>query len=40
MQEVMGISQRVIVMHEGRTTGELECSELDENKIVYLATNV
>ncbi len=40
MQEVMAISQRVIVMHEGRKTGELECSELDENKIVYLATNV
>lgn len=40
MQEVMGISQRVIVMHEGRKTGELECSELDENKIVCLATNV
>jgi ribose transport system ATP-binding protein len=40
IQEVMGISQRVIVMHEGRKTGELNCSELDENKIMYLATNV
>jgi len=40
MQEVMGISQRVIVMHEGRMTGELKCSELEESKIMYLATNV
>ena len=40
MQEVMSFSQRVIVMHEGRKTGELECSELDEERIMYLATNV
>ena len=40
MQEVMSISQHVIVMHEGRKTGELKCSELDEEKIMYLATNV
>ena len=40
MQEVMGISQRVVVMHEGRKTGELRCSELEESKIMYLATNV
>ena len=36
----MGISQRVVVMHEGRKTGELECSELKEDKLMYLATNV
>ncbi len=40
MQEVMSISQRVVVMHEGRKTGELKCSELEEEKIMYLATNV
>ena len=40
MQEVMSISQRVIVMHEGRKTGELKCSEMEEEKIMYLATNV
>lgn len=40
LQEVMGISQRVVVMHEGRKTGELKCSELEESKIMYLATNV
>ena len=40
MHEVMNISQRVVVMHEGRKTGELKCSELEEEKIMYLATNV
>ncbi len=40
MQEVMGICQRVIVMHEGQITGQLNCSELDESKIMYFATNV
>jgi inositol transport system ATP-binding protein len=40
MQEIMGICQRVVVMHEGRKTGELKCSELEESKIMYLATNV
>ena len=40
MQEVMGICQRVIVMHEGQITGEMNCSELDESKIMYFATNV
>jgi ABC-type sugar transport system ATPase subunit len=40
MQEVMNISQRVVVMHEGRKTGELKCSEMNEEKIMYLATNV
>ena len=40
MQEVMSVSQKVAVMHEGRLTGELKSSELDESKIMYLATNV
>ncbi len=38
--EVMNISQRVIVMHEGRITGTLPNSELTETKIMQLATNV
>ena len=40
MQEVMSVSQRVVVMHEGRKTGELKCSDMDEEKIMYMATNV
>ncbi|HAK45521.1 MAG TPA: D-xylose ABC transporter ATP-binding protein [Spirochaeta sp.] len=40
MQEVMSVSQRVVVMHEGRKTGELKCSEMEEEKIMYMATNV
>jgi ribose transport system ATP-binding protein len=38
--EVMNISQRVIVMHEGAITGTLPSSELSETKIMHLATNV
>ncbi len=38
--EIMNISQRVIVMHEGRITGTLLNSELTETKIMNLATNV
>ncbi|MDA3835899.1 MAG: ATP-binding cassette domain-containing protein [Spirochaetales bacterium] len=40
LQEIMSICQRVIVMHEGRITGELKCSELEESKVMYYATNV
>ena len=38
--EIMNISQRVIVMHEGSITGMLLNSELTETKIMHLATNV
>jgi ribose transport system ATP-binding protein len=38
--EVMNISQRVIVMHEGSITGSMPNSELDETKIMHLAANV
>jgi ribose transport system ATP-binding protein len=40
LPEVMGICQRVIIMHEGRITGELCASELSEEKIMYYATDV
>lgn len=40
LPEVMSISQRVVVMHEGTVTGELPNSEFTETKIMHLATNV
>ncbi|TFH03789.1 MAG: sugar ABC transporter ATP-binding protein, partial [Spirochaetales bacterium] len=40
LAEVMNISQRVIVMHEGAITGTLANSELSESKIMHLAANV
>jgi ribose transport system ATP-binding protein len=38
MEEIMGMSDRTIVMHEGCITGELERSELSEEAIMQLAT--
>jgi len=38
--EVLGICQRVVVMHEGRITGELCASEMCEEKIMNYAMDV
>jgi ribose transport system ATP-binding protein len=38
LEEIMGISDRVLVMHEGRLTGELPRSEFSEEAIMQLAT--
>lgn len=38
MQEVLGIADRIAVMHEGRIAGVLEPNEFDEEKIMYMAT--
>jgi ribose transport system ATP-binding protein len=38
MEEIIGISDRVLVMHEGVLNGELDRSELSEEKIMHLAT--
>ena len=38
MEEVLGMSDRVIVMHEGRIRGELELDQLSEESIMQLAT--
>ncbi len=40
LPEVLSICQRVLVMHEGRITGELAASEMTEAKIMYCATDV
>ena len=37
MPEVMGISDRILVMCEGRVTGELTAEEATENKILSCA---
>lgn len=37
MQEVLGISDRVIVMHEGKITGELDRKEATQENIMKLA---
>ncbi|MCP4172713.1 MAG: sugar ABC transporter ATP-binding protein, partial [Fuerstiella sp.] len=38
MEEIIGMSDRTIVMHEGRIAGELERDELTEEAIMQLAT--
>jgi ribose transport system ATP-binding protein len=38
MEEILGMSDRVLVMHEGRITGELPRQHLSEESIMGLAT--
>ena len=38
LEEILRISDRVLVMHEGTLTGELQREELSEEAIMKLAT--
>ncbi len=38
MEEVIGMSDRALVMHEGRLTGELTRDDLTEEAVMQLAT--
>jgi len=38
MEEIMGLADRVLVMHEGRCTGILDRHEISEESIMHLAT--
>lgn len=38
LPEVLGMSDRIVVMHEGRITGELSRAEATQEKIMHLAT--
>jgi len=38
MEELLGMSDRVVVMHEGRIEGELSRAELNEEAVMQLAT--
>ena len=38
MEEILGMSDRVLVMHEGHLAGELARGELNEEAVMYLAT--
>ena len=39
MPEVLGMSDRIMVMHEGRVTGILDRAEADQVKIMELASH-
>jgi ribose transport system ATP-binding protein len=38
MEEVLGLADRILVMHEGKITGELDRTEATEEKIMQFAT--
>ena len=38
MEEIMGMADRTLVMHEGRITGELAREDFSEEAIMELAT--
>ncbi len=38
MEEILGMSDRVIVMHEGQISGELSREALNEEAVMHLAT--
>jgi ribose transport system ATP-binding protein len=38
LEEVLGVSDRVLVLHEGRLAGELARSQLSEEAVMHLAT--
>jgi ribose transport system ATP-binding protein len=38
LEEILGISDRVLVMHEGRIAGELPRGRLSEEAVMHLAT--
>ena len=38
LPEVLGMSDRIMVVHEGKVTGIVEASEVDQAKVMTLAT--
>lgn len=38
LQEILGVSDRIIVMHEGRISGELSQAEASQERVMQLAT--
>jgi ribose transport system ATP-binding protein len=40
MDECMGMSDRILVMHEGRLTGELTRDEFSQERIMYAASGL
>jgi ABC-type sugar transport system ATPase subunit len=40
LEEVLGMSDRVMVMHEGKSTSTLDIAEATQEKIMALATGI
>jgi len=39
LEEILGLADRVLVMHEGRITGELSREAMTEEAVLHLATD-
>ena len=40
MEELLGMSDRIVVLHEGRVTGELQKDEFSQDKVLELASGI
>ena len=40
MEELLGMSERIIVLHEGRQTGELKKEEFTQERVLSLASGI
>lgn len=40
MEELLGMSDRIIVLHEGRISGELQREEFSQDKVLELASGI
>ena len=40
MEELLGMSDRIAVLHEGRITGELQKNEFSQDKVLELASGI
>lgn len=40
MEELLGMSDRIIVLHEGRVSGELQREEFSQDKVLELASGI
>jgi ABC-type sugar transport system ATPase subunit len=38
LPEILGMSDRILVMHEGRISGEFSRAEADQERIMFAAT--
>ena len=40
MEELLSMSDRIIVLHEGRVSGELQREEFNQDKVLELASGI
>ena len=40
MEELLGMSDRIVVLHEGRVTGGLEKDQFSQDKVLELASGI